>query len=86
MIGKDQVLMRTKDLSLLLLLLSVLGLVLGPIKRVFRMDETITKVEKLEEKVNKSQMDIAVIGSQYADITKQLDNINWQLRRMRDGK
>jgi uncharacterized coiled-coil protein SlyX len=81
-VTKDTFLIRSKDVGLLIAILTLAGLVLGPMKKVFQLEATIGKVEKLEDRVNGNEKNIAVINSQYADISKQLDQINWQLRRL----
>lgn len=79
---KDKILLRAKDIGLLISIIILLGMILGPMKKAFIWDQTAEKVEKLEEKFNQQSNDMAVIKSQYADISKQLDSIQWQLRRI----
>lgn len=82
---KDKILLRAKDISLLVLVLTLFGMLLGPLKKTFIWDQTASKVEKLEDKMNAQSSDMAVIKSQYSDISKQLDSIQWQLRRLNNG-
>lgn len=90
---KDQVLIRAKDVTLMISIITLLGLVIVPVKKIFKFDETIEKVAKLETKQETMQAaqivtdrNLAVVSAQYAEIGKQLDQINWQLRRMRDDR
>lgn len=79
---KDKILLRAKDISLLVLVLTLFGMLLGPLKKTFRWDAMADKVERLEERANQQALDMAVIKSQYEDINKNLEAINWRLRRI----
>lgn len=78
---KDKILLRAKDISLLVLVLTFLGLLTGPLKKVFKLDDMISKVERLEEKTYSNSENIAVIISQNKEIMEQMRMINSQLRR-----
>lgn len=82
----DKILLRAKDIGLLIGVVSLLGMFFGPLKKVFQMEETITKMAKLEDRVGGHDSSIAVINSQYADIQKQLEQMNWQLRRINNER
>lgn len=78
---KDKILLRAKNISLLVLVLTFLGLLTGPLKKVFKLDDMISKVERLEEKTYSNSENIAVIISQNKEIMEQMRMINSQLRR-----
>lgn len=77
---KDKILLRAKDLSLLILVLTFFGLIAGPLKKIFTIDDIISKVAKMDDRVSAHETSIAVINSQYQEIQEQLKQINWQLR------
>lgn len=84
---KDKILLRAKDVSLLIMVLTFLGLVMGPLKKVFKLDDMIQKVEKLEDKTYSNSEAIAVVIAQNKEIGEQVKQINWQLRSMnRSGR
>lgn len=81
---KDKILLRAKDIGLLVMVITLIGMLLGPLKKTFVWDETARKVEILENRMGIQETNSAVNQSQYAQISKQLDQINWQLRKMRN--
>ena len=74
--------MRSKDAAIIAAILSLFGMLWGPMKKIVVLDQTIVKVEKLEDKVAANTQSLAVTDSRYQDINKQLEQINWQLRRL----
>lgn len=78
---KDKILLRAKDLSLLVLVITFLGLVVGPLKKILKLDDMICKVEKLEDKTYSNSENIAVIIAQNKEIMEQIKQMSWQLRR-----
>lgn len=82
MADKDRILIRAKDVSIIVLILTVLGLVGTQFKRVYRWDEAAERLEKLEVRVSNNERVVVVISTQLEGISKQLDQVNWQLRRM----
>lgn len=83
---KDQVLIRAKDVTLLISILTLLGLLFGPMRKVFMLEQTIDDVAGLKKDVGDDKTAIAVINSQYADINSQLKEIKWQLRGMNNDR
>lgn len=80
---KDKILLRAKDVGLLIAIFTLLGFLVGPMKKIFQLEQTLEDVKELKISSNENKTNIAVIASQYTDISKQLEQINWQLRRMR---
>lgn len=80
---KDKILIRAKDITLMLSVLTLLGFLFGPAKKIFQLEQTIEDVKDLKTDVGVTKTNIAVINAQYADIQKQLEQVNWQLRAMR---
>lgn len=78
---KDKILLRAKDISLLLMVLTFLGFIAGPLKKMFKLEDMISKVEKLEDKTYSNSENIAVVIAQNKEIMDQIRQINWQLRR-----
>lgn len=78
----DQLMIRAKDISLMIAILTLIGLILGPIHKIYQWDDSTQKVAQLETEVNDQMKTIAVIQSEFSDISKQLDQINWQLRKI----
>lgn len=90
---KDKILLRAKDISLLVMVVTFLGLIAGPLKKIFVLDSMIEKVEKLEDKTYSHATAIAVVMSQNKEILEQIKQLNWQMRnfnrssrRMSDGE
>ncbi len=81
---KDKILIRAKDVTLVIAVLTMLGMFIGPMKKIFLLDETIDKVNKLQDMGYERDKQIAIINTQYADIEKQLEQMNWQLRKLRN--
>lgn len=81
---KDRVLLRAKDISIIILIVTILGVVGTQFKRVYKWDEAADRISELEQRVNNNERVSAVIGSQLEGISKQLEQINWQLRRMQN--
>lgn len=79
---KDKILLRAKDLSLLILVLTFFGMIVGPLKKVFQLDDVIAKVAKLEDGAIVQNQNLAVLNAHYENIEKNLDQINYQLRRI----
>lgn len=79
---KDKILLRAKDVGLLLMIFTLLGFIIGPMKKIFQLEQTIEDVKELKTHEAATTTSIAVINSQYADIQKQLEQMNWQLRRI----
>lgn len=79
---KDKILLRAKDIGLLIMIFTLLGFIVGPMKKVFQLEQTIEDVRELKQKEAITSTSIAVINAQYADIQKQLEQMNWQLRRI----
>lgn len=82
---RDKVLIRAKDISILLLVAAVLGILGTQFKRIYRWDETSDKVEKLEIRMTNSEHVSISINTQLEGISKQLDQLSWQLRRMQSN-
>lgn len=82
---KDKILIRAKDIVLMISILTMLGMFLGPMRKIFKVEETILDVEKLKEEAVSAKIERAVTNTQLADMVKQLEQINWQLRRMSHG-
>lgn len=79
---KDRVLLRTKDISVILLICTILGIIGTQFKKVYRWDETADRIVALEARVAASERSTLVVSTQLEGISKQLEQINWQLRRM----
>lgn len=79
---KDRVLLRTKDISIIILIVTVLGLFGTQFKKIYRWDETADKMAALEMRVATAERSTLVVSTQLEGISKQLEQINWQLRRM----
>lgn len=82
MANKDQVLLRTKDISIILLVCTMLGLVGTQFKKVYRWDEAAERIIQLEIRVRAAETTNTVVVTQLDAIAKQLEQINWQLRRI----
>lgn len=82
---KDKILIRAKDIAMVISILTLLGFLIGPSKKIFQLEQTIEDVKALKLDVFQNTTNIAVINAQYADIQKQLEQVNWQLRAMRSG-
>lgn len=82
---KDKVLIRAKDISLLILVLTFFGMIAGPLRKVFILESLIAKVDKIEEVSFQNRTDNAVNKAQYQEISEQLRQINWQLRNMNNN-
>ncbi len=80
--GGDKFLIRAKDIALLATILTLIGAILGPIKKAYQWDEAVTKVQDLQSRVDADDRNIAVVQSEFTEISKQLEQINWQLRRL----
>lgn len=78
----NQFLIRAKDVSLIVAILTLLGFVISPMRKIFEIEAMIGRVSKLEDVVASNTNNIAVINAQYADIQKQLEQINWQVRKI----
>lgn len=78
----DRVLLRVKDVSIIVLICTVIGLVGTQLKHIYRWDEAADRLEKLEVRVSASEKVTVAISTQLDGISKQLDQVNWQLRRM----
>lgn len=68
------------------MVLTLLGLIAGPAKRIFQLDDVIVKVEKLSNDVADTKTNQAVTNAQYADIKGQLERINWQLQKLSQNR
>lgn len=79
---RDRILLRAKDISLVIAIITLVGLIIGPLKQTVKWDQASEQVERLRDKLEQQGNDMAVIKAQYNEISKQLDSINWQLRRM----
>lgn len=82
-LNKDQILIRAKDITLVVTILTLLGFAFVPFKKFFQFDEAVGKIATIESGLQSVKQDVAVTNAQYAMITKQLEQINWQLRTMR---
>lgn len=80
---KDKILLRAKDITLMVSIITLLGFLFGPAKKIFQLEQTIDDVRELKTDVGMTKTNVAVINAQYADIQKQLEQVNWQLRAMR---
>lgn len=78
----NQVLIRAKDIGLLIAILTLVGMILGPLKKTYQWDETVQDVAELKKEIRTQSEEIAVTKSEFDQISKQLDQINWQLRRL----
>lgn len=81
---KDKILLRAKDIGLLIMIFTLLGFLVGPMKKMFQLDQTIEDVKELKAQVSDTKINIAVINTQYTDIKEQLKQMNWQLRRIKN--
>lgn len=79
---KDKILLRAKDIALLVSILILAGLLLNPIRKTFEWDMAVKKVEALEDKVSANSTALAITRSQYDEIIKNLEKINRRLDRM----
>lgn len=79
---KDRVLLRAKDISIMVLIVTILGIVGTQFRRVYRWDEAADKLDRLEARVSINEKGVTVIGTQLDGISKQLEQINYQLGRM----
>lgn len=89
----DKILIRAKDIGLLISILTLFGFLFGPMKKIFVFEQTVVEVAELKSEMQKAseiatdnKVKIAIVNTQYVEISKQLDQINWQLRRMRDDR
>jgi uncharacterized coiled-coil protein SlyX len=82
--NKDRVLLRVKDIATIVLICTVLGIIGTQFRRVYRWDEAADRVERLEVRVTESEHVTIAISTQLEGISKQLEQINWQLRRMQN--
>lgn len=83
---KDRVLLRTKDVSIIILICTVIGIVGTQFRKVYRWDETANRVDQLEIRVRQTEnVNIAMVA-RLEEISKQLDQANWYLRRMERGR
>lgn len=83
---KDKILIRAKDITMIVSIITLLGLVLSPVKKIFKFDDAVEKIAKLEDRMMINEREIATIDAHYADISKQLDQISWKLQRIRDDR
>lgn len=82
MSNKDQVLLRAKDVSIIILVFTMLGFAGTQFKKVYRWDEAADRIVQLELRVRAAETTNTVVVTQLDAIAKQLEQINWQLRRM----
>jgi hypothetical protein len=71
----DKVLIRAKDISLLILVLTFFGMVMGPLKKIFKLEDVIVKVEKLEASDDNQNEQLTVIKTQYTEIDRKLERL-----------
>ena len=83
--NKDQVLLRTKDISLIVLIVTLLGVIGTQFKKFYRWEQAAEKIEQLEPRVRSTEQIGSVVTTQLTEISKQLDDIKWQMRRMQNN-
>lgn len=83
---RDKILIRAKDIGLLIMIVTLMGFLIGPMKKVFQMEQTIEDVRELKIEASQTKTNFAVINSQYNDIQKQLEQMNWNIRRINHNK
>lgn len=83
---KNHVLLTTKGIGIALTVIAFLGVIGSQLMKVYRWEATADNMEKLEERVGKNEQGIANIGGQLTGISKQLEEVNWRLRRMGNGR
>lgn len=83
--GRDRVLLRTKDVSIIILICTLLGLIGTQTKKIYRWDETADKIVQLETRIRAAETTNTVVVTQLDSISKQLEQINWQLRRINNN-
>ncbi len=66
------------------MILTLLGFIVGPARKFFQLEQTLDDVKILKENAVTMNTNIAVINAQYADIQKQLEQMNWRLRKIND--
>lgn len=79
---KDRVLLRTKDVAIIIMIATVVGILGTQLKKIYRWDAMSDKVDVLETRVRATETSNAVVIAQLSEISKQLEQVNWQLRRM----
>lgn len=90
---KDQVLIRAKDIGLIISVVTLFGMLFGPLKKFVYMEAAAAEIPALKkelsdtrEKTNRNELNNAVAMAKLEDISKQIDQVLWQLRRMRDDR
>lgn len=82
---KDKVLLRTKDVAIIIMIVTVLGTLGTQFRKVYRWDDAVEKISQLEARVRAAETTNTVVVTQLDGIAKQLEQINWQLRRMNNN-
>lgn len=83
--GKDQVLLRTKDISLIVLIVTLLGVIGTQLKKFYRWEQAADRIEQIEPRVRSAEQMGTVVTTQLIEISKQLDDIKWQMRRIQNN-
>ena len=83
--SKDQVLLRTKDISVIILIVTLLGVIGTQFKKIYRWEQAADKVEQMEPRLRNTEQIGTVVTTQLTEISKQLDDIKWQMRRMQNN-
>lgn len=79
---QDRVLLRTKDISVILLICTILGILGTQFRKIYRWDEAADRVVALEVRIRQTENVNTAVVARLDEISKQLDQVNWQLRRM----
>lgn len=79
---KDTILLRAKDIVLISVVLGLLGMIYGPLRKSVKWDESVEQVQELKKKVDAQTLDMAVIKTQYTAIEKHLEEISLRLQRI----
>lgn len=80
---KDKILLRAKDISLFIMILTLFGLIMGPMKKLFKLESVIEDVEKMKPLVISHDTKIAINDERWAQVQRELQSINRKLDRGR---
>lgn len=79
---KDKILLRAKDIGMLVLLFTLLGFLVGPMRKYFEVEHVISDIEELKKEQRVDHDSVISVNAKFDEIQKQLESINWQLRRI----
>ncbi len=90
---RDKILLRAKDITLIISVLTMLGLLLGPVKQFIRIQAVADDVIMMKQdmratiaQTNANTTAIAVVSTQYESISKQLESIQRDVRVIKFGR